>query len=74
MYDPILPRLPGYVQGNVAEPSDWAELYNNETVDLNLSNYSLTDNTYLPRKWVHINPFVTVDSLSVSKLQGLGLS
>lgn len=34
------------------ESADWIELYNASSEDMDLSNYSLTDNLDLPQKWV----------------------
>lgn len=40
------------VQINDVPLGDWFELYNDSGSDLNLQNYSITDDSLFPRKWV----------------------
>ncbi|MBK7034718.1 MAG: lamin tail domain-containing protein [Ignavibacteria bacterium] len=36
----------------LVDASPWIELYNSESTEVNLAGYSLTDQTWQPRKWV----------------------
>lgn len=46
------PPEPGFILNSAVEPIDWVELFNNASSTIDLTNYSLTDNAYTPKKWV----------------------
>ena len=50
VFDPVSPSVAGVLQGSAVEPSDW--IYNDGSTAVDLSGYSLTDNSYVPRQWV----------------------
>ena len=43
---------PGGVQGSSVDPVDWVEIFNNGTTNISLANYTLSDNEFIPKKWV----------------------
>ena len=42
----------GGLQDEDGDSPDWVEIYNNDASPVDLSGYSFSDNSYVPKKWV----------------------
>ncbi|MHA3774545.1 lamin tail domain-containing protein [Verrucomicrobiota bacterium sgz303538] len=54
--------------------SDWVELYNNGSTDVNLAGWSLTDDPSVPRKWIFPNVTIPAGGYLVVFTDGLNIT